>query len=117
MTALLEKALSWLKSYFVRSNRVHLRIEPATSTQELVHLIDRFADGPLNYEMEWDDFISWTSDVPVIEEVRLRLGRSELKLFSTSEADRLEYCNLAIMERNKIAALIGIPNRDLKQSL
>src|SRR3954447_11465407 len=106
--------LFWLRmrSLLRRSGRVHLRQNPAESTHELVDLIDRFLDGPMRYDLEWDDFISWKNSNAHVEEIRDRIGQFERLLFSKKKSDRLLYGKKLIDERNRIARLLGMPVRD-----
>lgn len=112
LSKLLRKCGEKMHELFVSSNRVHLRQEPAIDLKELVGLIDRFLDGPMRYEMEWDDFISWENDNPHIEEVRKRISQFEPLLFSTNAADREIYGEKLTEERNRVAALLGLSLRD-----
>ena len=54
--------------FFTQSTRVHLRQVPAQNLRELVALMDRFLEGRLRYDLEWDDFISWESNDAPVEE-------------------------------------------------
>ncbi|HWA92941.1 MAG TPA: hypothetical protein VG889_23110 [Rhizomicrobium sp.] len=76
---------------------------------DLVDLIDRFIDGDLRYELEWDDFISWTHSNPNIEEFRDRIGAGEPLAFSKKPEDRARFLELLIAERDRAAALCGLP--------
>lgn len=105
-------ALEGLLRALVQSSSIHLRLDPATDTKELVHLIDRFLDGQFRYPLEWDDFISWKNDNHHVEAVRLRLGEFEPLLFSEDRKDRRRYSNIVVRERNKLAALLGMGERE-----
>lgn len=100
-----------VREFFTRSNRIHIRFRPVESTEELVHLIDRFVDGPLCHEMEWDDFVSWKNDNPHVEEIRGRITEFEPLFFSQNRDDRIRFCNELIKERNKIAVMLKISER------
>jgi hypothetical protein len=78
---------------------------------DLVSLIDRFIDGNVSYPLEWDDFISWPQDNPNLEAVRLRIGERESLLFSDKAEDKTKYGQIVINERNRLAAILGIPQR------
>ena len=97
---------------FVQSHRVHLRQNPAESTRDLVDLIDRFLDGPMRYDLEWDDFISWQNSNAHVEEIRNRIGQFEPLLFSKDKSDRSLYRQKLIEERNRLARLLGMVVRD-----
>lgn len=101
-----------IRSIFVQSRRVHLRQNPAEDTRSLVDLIDRFLDGPMRYELEWDDFISWRNENPHVEDIRNRIGQFEPLLFSKNKADRTMYRSKLIEERNRLARLLGMRVRD-----
>jgi hypothetical protein len=107
-----EKLLASAKNWFIQSSLVHLRQDPASSTTELVALIDRFLDGNPRYGLEWDDFISWKSDNPHVEAIRDRIGEHEKLLFSLDPSDELIYSNILILERNKLAVMLGLPTRE-----
>lgn len=95
-----------------KSSHVHLRENPAGDTKQLVELIDRFIDGPMRYPLEWDDFISWENENPHIEQIRDRIGQHERLLFSRRAEDRIAYANVVIAERNMLAAMLGLPQRE-----
>lgn len=100
-----------VKGTLKRGAHVHIRERRIGSVSDLIDLIDRFVEGKLDYELEWDDFISWKSDNQYIESIRDEIGSHEGLLFSKSRSDRELYC-LKIMEiRNKMAALINVPQR------
>ena len=105
-----------LRRWLIHSSVVHLRLDPAATPGELVELIDRFVDGPLRYPLEWDDFISWESSSPAVETVRRKLCEHERWLFSRSVKLREAYANVAIEERNRLAALLGRSVRPLLPS-
>jgi hypothetical protein len=104
---MLKKLLSFLRT----SRNVHLRQAPPNQISELVALLDRFLDDRLNYELEWDDFISWQHANPNIETIRLRIAESEALFFSDAIADRKRAVEMLIDERNRAAALVGGPPR------
>jgi hypothetical protein len=80
--------------------------------RELVNLLDRFLDGEMLYQLEWDDFISWTNGNPNIEPIRLRILEKERLFFSKLQKDREQSLELLVDERNRAAALAGIDARD-----
>ena len=106
------RLLSKVRDVFVRSRRVHVRQNPAENVQELVGLIDRSLDGPMRYDLEWDDFISWTNSNAHVEQVRNRIGQYEPLLFSKSKDDRAIYRQKLIEERDRLACLLGLPTRE-----
>ena len=105
-----EKLGSWLR----KSPHVHVRGRNVNNLAELVDLLDRFVDGDMEYDLEWDDFISWEQDNKYIESVREKIGGSEEFLFSKNIEDRKKYVLVIVSERNKVAALIGVSPRDYK---
>lgn len=96
----------------IRSTRVHLHNESASSAQEIVGLMDRFLDRKPRYDLEWDDFISWENENTQAEQVRERIGKFEPLLFSSSLRDKLKYRNFIVEERNRLALLLGVPARE-----
>lgn len=100
-----------IRSFFTQSTMAHVHQCPASSTVELVFLMDRFLDGDMRYPLEWDDFISWESDNPHVEQVRNRLGELEPLLFSKNKQQIEEYGRKVAQERDALASLIGIPLR------
>jgi hypothetical protein len=100
-----------IRKILTNSNRIHMRHDPTPTTAELVRLIDRFLDGPLKYEMEWDDFISWKSSNPQVEAVRQRIGEFEPQLFSRTKEGKEVYGNALIAERNQLARLLNLKVR------
>lgn len=101
----LNRIRSWLRF----SKHFHLRENPASDLRSLVDLIDRFLDGPMNYPLEWDDFISWQNENKNIETIRERISLLEPLFFSSNMAERRKAEALLVIERNQIAALIGLP--------
>jgi hypothetical protein len=85
------------------------------SIRDVVDLVDRFLDGRVRYDLEWDDFISWRHDDANIERLRDRLGACEPYLFSKEPGDREKAVAILIDERNRIAELIGLPPRPKSQ--
>lgn len=98
----------WLRT----SPHVHLDQRRPETVQQLIELLDRFLDGKLQYELEWDDFISWKNKNPNIELIRERIAGTEPLFFSKSPADRAHAVELLIEERNRSAALIGRSPRE-----
>jgi hypothetical protein len=108
---MIEALVSKLREFFLRSNRVHIRFHDVESVAELVELYDRFLDNKMQYDLEWDDFISWKNDNPHIEQSRDRIGELEPLLFSGKRSDLAEYCDHLLEERNKMAAMLSIRPR------
>lgn len=104
---------AWLKSLFVQSSWLHLHQEPASTTGDLIDLIDRCVDGRLRYSMEWDDFISWEQANLHVENARQVIGMHETWLFSGSQAQRNAYWYRVVEERNRLAAILGRSQRQL----
>lgn len=109
---MLNKLTELVRQYFVRSNAVHLHQNPAQTVEEIIALIDRFLDGTMRYDMEWDDFISWKNDNGHLEQIRNRIGEFEPLLFSIQRKDRDIYLQKLVEERNRLAALLNIPVRE-----
>jgi hypothetical protein len=109
---LLDALTAKLREFFTRSSVIHIRFRSADSVEELIHLIDRFIDGPLRYDLEWDDFISWKNDNPHLEDIRNRIGEFEPLLLSPTKENRIRYSNHLIEERNRLSALLNLPKRD-----
>ena len=101
-----------LKRILRESPYVHFRSNPASDLRELVQLFDRFVDGPMRYPLEWDDFISWRNESPEIEQVRVRLAAFDA-LLSESRDARRKYIGHVLEERNKVAARLGLPAREI----
>lgn len=110
------RLLKRIQGAFVQNRRVHLRQNPAETTRDLVDLIDRFLDGPMRYDLEWDDFISWENGNAHVEEVRNRIGQFERLLFSKDKLDRALYREKLIEERNQLARFLSIPVRDISSA-
>ena len=83
----------------------------ASTPTELISLIDRFMGDELRYGFEWDDFISWEQGNWLVEEARNAIGEFEPFLFSKEASEREIYMAAVVRQRNKIAALIGAPQR------
>ena len=94
------------------SSRIHIREERVSSLEDLVDLIDRFIDGKMKYDLEWDDFISWNHNNNYIESVRVNLAMNEGILFSKNNSDREKYISILIVQRNSVAAIIGLSARE-----
>jgi hypothetical protein len=90
-----------------------MREQPAHDLRSCVAVIDRFLDGKPSYPLEWDDFVSWPHDSPGIEAVRLVIAPTEQLFFSKDLAKRQEGAEIVLAERNRIAAIAGIPMRSL----
>jgi hypothetical protein len=93
------------------SPRIHLVQEEPKDMREIVALFDRFLNGPMNYPLEWDDFISWKKSNRNIEDIRLRLEEAERLLFSKDRVEKAMYGAIVQKERDRAAALCGIPAR------
>lgn len=101
-----------LRSWLHTSSHFHIREHGVTSLNDAVRLIDRFIDGNLEYPLEWDDFISWRHDNIEVDNLVDAIGRYEPLLFSKKSSDRTVYVERLLEERNRVAALIGVPTRD-----
>jgi len=106
--------LKILRRFFRESPRIHLRQKSPDNLRDLVGLFDRFLDGTLGYDLEWDDFISWSNPNPNIEAIRERIADAEPLFFSKHERDRRQAVGLLLEERNQAAALIGLEIRTFK---
>ena len=95
----------FLRSTFKKTNRFHVRSEPIGDSRDIVELFDRFLDGKLNYDMEWDDFISWENENTQAELVRLRLEKFEYLLNQRTMND---YRSRLLKERNHLASNLGM---------
>jgi hypothetical protein len=104
--------LERVRRLLVKSPRIHLHQNPAESPRDLVGLIDRFLDGPMRYDLEWDDFISWKNENSHVEEIRNRICQFEPLLVSKTKGDRALYRRKLIEERNRLAHLLGLGVRD-----
>ena len=101
----------WLRT----SSHVHIRQKGVNSISDLVDLIDRFIDGSMDYDFEWDDFISWEHENHFIESVRQAIESHEpLLLAKKGTLDHVKYDINLINERNRAAAMIGLPLREIK---
>lgn len=106
------RLLDNLKRFFVQSSVVHLHQNAAVSPGALVGLMDRFLDGKCDYPLEWDDFISWEQANPTFEAIRNRIGELEPHLFSRNPDKMLLYYSRVADERNRLAAVTGVPGRE-----
>lgn len=100
-----------IRQWLHHSPHVHIRFEGICSLSDLVDLIDRFIDGQMKYDLEWDDFISWKHANPNIESIRQRIEATQPLLASGSKTDLAQFIDGLIEERNQVAALIGMPPR------
>lgn len=107
LSLIIERVRSWLR----KSPRIHVKQDVASTPTELISLIDRFMENELRYGLEWDDFISWEQDNWLAEEARNAIGEFEPFLFSQELSDREIYIAAVVRQRNKIAAIIGAPQR------
>lgn len=94
----------WLKNKLRMSARIHLAVS-ITSLPQAIALTDRFLADRLAYPLEWDDFISWESSRPIVEQMRDEIGQFEPLLFG-SRSQRASYVNELRTIRDKYAALI-----------
>ena len=104
-----KRLMRWLRT----SPHVHLWQESPETMGQLLDLLDRFLDDRLNYELEWDDFISWKNRNPNIELIRGRIAKLEPLFFSRLPSDRARAIELLLTERNRAAAIIGQPPRSV----
>lgn len=109
---MLKKAMHWLRI----SRHIHVRQREINNLPELVDLIDRFIDGDVKYDLEWDDFASWKHSNPSIEEIRQRIELLEPLFYLTKVNDRREGIKRLIDERNRVAASIGMDVRSNKET-
>ena len=104
--SLLRKLRLWLRE----SKRVHLREHRTRRMSDVVDLIDRFLDGSLEYDWEWDDFISWTQENSNVESTRRKITEIP-DLYHPDLRIRRAAADKLIEERNHAAALAGMPMR------
>src|SRR5690242_11957939 len=88
---MISQFLKLMQGMFARSNRIHMYPNNIRNTKDVIYLIDRFVDGSMVYEMEWDDFISWKNTNTNVENIRNTIGNFEPLLFSTNVRDRALY--------------------------
>lgn len=100
----------WI-SFLRNSPHLHLRQGEVDSLLEVVLLFDKFLFGPVDYPLQWDDFISWQHENARVEEIRNRIGEFEHLLFSGDPHDRRRYREIVLAERNRLAAQLGMPPR------
>lgn len=103
--------LGALRSFFIHTNRIHLIGGGPENIREVISVMDRFLDGPRRYDVEWRDFIVWERDNAAVEQVRKRIKAFAHLLFSKRPRDRDLFDARVIGERNRLAALLGIPER------
>jgi hypothetical protein len=89
----------------------HMQRRPVSAPSELIDVVDKFLDDKLDYDFQWDDFISWRNQNSSLEKFRNQIGEYERYLFSDSIKDRIIYCNRLIDLRNDLAAIVGLPSR------
>ena len=104
ITSIFRKLIQTLR----HSRRLHLRERGVANASDLVGLIDRFRTDELKYELEWDDFISWSNANPTVEEARNRIANLEPLFFSKEQKRRAKAVALLIEERNRLASLCGM---------
>lgn len=105
--------LKSLTNWFRHSEHFHLRQSGVATLSELVGVLDRFLDDRLHYPLEWDDFVSWKNSAPAIEPIRERIAATEPLFFSQNPADRAKGAQIVLEERNRAAALAGLPTRTI----
>jgi hypothetical protein len=103
--------LSAFRSFFIHWNRIHLIGGGPENIREVVSVMDRFLDGPRRYDVEWWDFITWQTDHAAVEQVRKRIETFAHLLFSNEPRERDLFDVRVMGERNRLAALLGIPQR------
>jgi hypothetical protein len=91
---------------------VHLKQESVHDLRSCLGLLDRFLGDGLRYPLEWDDFVSWPHASPGIETVRENVAATEPSFFSSDPTERREGFERVLAERNRIAAIIGMPVRE-----
>lgn len=97
------------------STLVHARKKNVGNLNDLVDLIDRFINGNVRYELEWDDFISWKHENAYVESVRSKFELNESLLFSKSSLDRKKYISILLEERNKLASVLAIKPYEIEE--
>ena len=108
MPSVLDRLRNWLRF----SPHFHVKDDPVHDLRSCVELIDRFIDDRCRYPLEWDDFISWSHSSPGIDSVRVTIADLEPMFFSADPESRAEATRQLVAERNRVAALLGIPGRD-----
>lgn len=101
-----------IRKFFTTSSRLHVRGASVASLSEAVNVIDKFLDGKLSFELEWDDFVSWENENPGIEKIRLRIADLERDFFSSQQDVRRSAVTRLVSIRNEVAAIAGLPARD-----
>ena len=104
---------AWLERVLTHSSHIHLHQEPASAPGDLIDLIDRCLEDRLSYPLEWDDFISWEQANPNLEAARNAIGKQEPWLFSGNKAKQNAYWYCVVEQRNRLAAVLGRPQRKL----
>jgi len=104
------------KNWLQQSRHVHVRQNVVGGLRDLVNLIDRFIDGKLNYELEWDDFVSWEHEQPEIDSIRSRIANLEPLFFGKNLDDRRLALSRLIAERDRVAKSCGMVPRGLAQN-
>jgi hypothetical protein len=103
--------LGTLRTFFIHWNRIHLIGGGPENVREVVSLMDRFLDGPRRYDVEWRDFLTWETENAAVEQVRKRIEAFAHLLFSNRPRDRDLFDARVRGERNRLAALLGVPVR------
>ena len=101
-----------INSIFRKSKRIHLSHSRVENLREMIYLIDRFLDDALEYELEWDDFVSWKNENQSVEEFRDKIADLERLFFSNDPSDRIQAKNEIVNYRNTAASLISISLRN-----
>ena len=108
---MLHDVLDKLKAFLYKSPRIHLRACRISTLSDLLDLLDRFEYGPMKYPLEWDDFISWKHENRYIDGIRETLESNEALLVSKNPSDRQAFFEILRRERNKVAAVMGLPEK------
>jgi hypothetical protein len=103
--------MKYLSNWLRFSKHVHSRQGQISGLHDFVDLIDRVLDSNPRYELEWDDFISWSHTSPNIESIRERIAENEALFFSSDIRKRQQGIDLLLDERNRAAAIISVPVR------
>ncbi len=100
-----------LRHWLRYSSHFHI-VEPVGTLLDVVGVIDRFLDGTPRYALEWDDFVSWEHVNPNIERIRDAIAETEPLFFSGKMEDKLQGLEIVLSQRNRAAALAGLPIRE-----
>ena len=103
---MLKRLRKWLRD----SRRVHIR-EPVSDVRACVAVIDAFLDNSPRYPLEWDDFVSWQQANPRVEAARKVIAPTEALFMSADRSQRPRGIAIVVAERNRLARLVGLPER------